>query len=226
MASEANTSTSIGLLQRPLGDVLDALASQHEIAGGGGPAAALTAAAAAALTAKVARASRGTWIEAGGAIAHAESLRAQIQALSERDAEAYREASSMLMQAERSARHGVVAPAGIAIADDERERLVDEALTHAAELALAIAELASEIAELAADVVVQCSVTVAPDALTAVILAEAAASSAAWLVEINRQLPADDPRRAHSRAAAEVARRARERATRLGARTMPAAPAP
>jgi formiminotetrahydrofolate cyclodeaminase len=59
-----------GLLSRPLSDVLAALASQHELAGGGGPAAALAAAAAAALTAKVARGSRATWIEAGGANAH------------------------------------------------------------------------------------------------------------------------------------------------------------
>ncbi|HEV2059181.1 MAG TPA: cyclodeaminase/cyclohydrolase family protein, partial [Solirubrobacteraceae bacterium] len=59
------------LLSRSLTDVLAALASPHELPGGGGPAAALTAAAAAALTTKVARASRTTWIEAGGAIAHA-----------------------------------------------------------------------------------------------------------------------------------------------------------
>jgi len=126
MASEANTTSSVNLLHRPLGDVLDALASQHELAGGGGPAAALTAAAAAALTAKVARASRGTWSCSQGAIAHAESLRAQIQALGRPDAEAYREASAMLMQSERSAQHGVVAPAKLALAADERERLLDD----------------------------------------------------------------------------------------------------
>ena len=65
------TEPATGLLNRPLSDVLNALASPHELPGGGGPAAALTAAAAAALTAKVARGSRPSLIEAGGAIAHA-----------------------------------------------------------------------------------------------------------------------------------------------------------
>ena len=132
-----------GLLTRPLSDVLTALASQHELAGGG-PAAALTAAAAAALTAKVARGSRATWIEAGGAIAHAESLRMQAQALVERDAQAYRQASSALLQGERSARRGVAAPAAVtpASAPADRERIAEEALIHAADLSLAIADAA------------------------------------------------------------------------------------
>src|SRR5436190_1096654 len=99
------------LLSLPLSEVLGMLASPHELAGGGGPAAALAAATAAALTAKVARGSRATWIEAGGAIAHAEALRMQAQALIERDAQAYHEASSALARDERSARQGVASPA-------------------------------------------------------------------------------------------------------------------
>jgi formiminotetrahydrofolate cyclodeaminase len=203
-----------GLLSRPLSDVLAALASQHELAGGGGPAAALAAASAAALTAKVARGSRATWIEAGGAIAHAESLRMQAQALIERDADAYREASSVLMQSERSARVGVAGPAldGPAVGAADRERLAGEALIHAADLALAIADVASQIAQLAAEVARSCPRSLHPDALTAVMLAEAAACATARLVEVNRKLPADDPRRAASCEAAEAALRARERA--------------
>ncbi len=202
-----------GLLNRSLSDVLGALASQHELAGGGGPAAALTAATAAALTAKVARASRATWIEAGGAIAHAESLRMQAQALIDRDADAYREASSAMLQDERSARRGVAAPAAItpARAPADRERIAGEALIHAADLSLAIAEVASQTAQLAAQVARSCPRSLRPDALTAVALAEAAACAAARLVEVNRQLPADDPRRAASSAAAEAALQARER---------------
>lgn len=202
-----------GLLSRPLADVLAALASQHELAGGGGPAAALTAAAAAALTAKVARASRATWIEAGGAIAHAESLRMQAQALIERDAQAYRHASSALLQGERSARRGVAAPAAVTPATEpaDRERIADEALIHAADLSLAIADVASQIAQLAAQVTRRCPTSLRPDALTAVALAEAAACAAAQLVEVNRRLPQDDPRRTASSAAAQAARQARDR---------------
>jgi formiminotetrahydrofolate cyclodeaminase len=202
-----------GLLNRPLSEVLGALASQHDLAGGGGPAAALVAAAAAALTAKVARGSRATWIEAGGAIAHAESLRMQAQALIERDADAYRDASSFLLRSERSARRGVAAPAAVTPpASADRERVVGEALTHAADLALAIADMSSEITQLAAEVARRCPSWLRPDALTAVALAEAATSAAARLVEVNRQLRADDPRRAASCDAAAAALRARERA--------------
>lgn len=202
-----------GLLNRSLSDVLGALASQHELAGGGGPAAALTAATAAAVTAKVARGSRATWIEAGGAIAHAESLRMQAQALIERDADAFREATSAMLKDERSARRGVAAPAAVTPpgpAPADRERLLGEAMIHAADLSLAIAEVASETAQLAAQVAGCCPSSLRPDALTAVALAEASACAASRLVEVNRQLPADDPRRAASCAAAEAALRARE----------------
>jgi formiminotetrahydrofolate cyclodeaminase len=203
-----------GLLSRPLSEVLAALASPHELAGGGGPAAALAAAAAAALTAKVARGSRATWIEAGGAIALAESLRMQAQALLERDAEAYREASSVLKQSERSARQGVAGPAtGSADTDSAaRERLAGEVLLQAADLSLAIADVASQITQLAAHVSSCCPPSMQPDALTAVALSEAAACAAARLVKVNRRLAADDPRRAASAEAAEAARHARARA--------------
>ena len=201
-----------GLLNRPLSAVLGALASQHELAGGGGPAAALTAAAAAALAAKVARASRATWIEAGGAVAHAESLRMQTQALIERDAHAYRTASSALLHDERSARRGVAAPALATppAAPADRERLAEEAMLQAADLSLAIADAACQIATLAAEVARHCPSSLRPDAVTAVALAESAACAAARLVEDNRQLPATDPRRAASSDAAESARQARE----------------
>jgi formiminotetrahydrofolate cyclodeaminase len=207
-------SSNDGLLSRPLSDVLAALASPHELAGGGGPAAALAAAAAAAVTAKVARGSRATWIEAGGAIAHAESLRMQAQALIERDADAYREASAVLLPTERSARKGVAGPARAtpSAAPADRERLAGEALIHAADLSLAIADAASQIAQLAAQVASCCPSSLRPDALAAVALAEAAACAAARLVEVNRRLPVDDPRRTASYEAAEAALRAREQA--------------
>jgi len=202
-----------GLLQRPLSDVLNALASPHELPGGGGPAAALTAAAAAALTAKVARGSRPAWIEAGGAIAHAEALRMQTQALIDRDAQAYHDASVVLAHDERSARRGVATPAGTEmLPHGDRERIVEEALVQAADLALAIAAAASEIAQLAAEVARECPKAMRPDALTAVALAEAAACASAGLVAVNRKLADDDPRRASASEAAQIALGARERA--------------
>lgn len=190
------------------------LASPNELAGGGGPAAALAAATAAALTAKVARGSRATWIEAGGAVAHAEALRMQTQALMERDAQAYHEASSALAHDERSARQGVASPAVTAPANavTDRERLLGEALTQTADLALAIADAACDIAHLAAEVARHCPKQMKPDALIAVALAEAAACASARLVEVNRKLSPDDPRRASASDAAIGAQRVRERA--------------
>jgi formiminotetrahydrofolate cyclodeaminase len=202
------------LLTRPLGDVLGALASQHELVGGSGSAAALTAAVAAALTAKVARASRTSWIEAGGAIAHAEALRIQTQALIDRDVHANGVASAALLDGERSARRGVVSAAAAAISPQDRERLVEQALTNAADVALAIVSAASEIVVLGADVARHCPRALRGDALTAVALAEAAANGAARLVDVNRVLPADDQRRELAREFAAEAAEARERACR------------
>ena len=209
-----------GLLTRPLGDVLGALASQHELVGGGGAAAALAAAVAAALTAKVARASRTSWIEAGGAIAHAEALRIQTQALIDRDAKAYGAASAVLLDGERSARRGVVSAVADDISPQERERLVDEVLTQAADLAIAIADAANEIVALAADVARHCQPTLKPDALMAVALAEAAVNGAARFVDASRVLAAGDQRRERAHELASAAAAVREAACRPSARPM------
>jgi hypothetical protein len=95
---------------------------------------------------RLAQGSRTTWIKAGGAIAHAEALRMQTQALIDRDAEAYHETSLVLAHDERSVRRGVASPDGTAaLPSGNRERIVDEALVQAADLALAIAGGASEM---------------------------------------------------------------------------------
>ena len=199
------------LLSRPLSDVLGALASPHELSSGGAPAAALAASAAAALTAKAARASRATWIEAGGAIAQAEALRMQTQALIERDAKVIRQASPVLLHDERSARRGVAAPAASAVPDSDRDRVVGEAVAQAADLALATADAACQIAQLAAGVARECPVAMRPDAWTAVALAEAAACASARLFEVNPKVADDDPRKSSAFEAARAARQARER---------------
>ena len=217
MAAPTRPQPAPRLLDRTLADVLGALASPHELAGGGGPAAALTAATAAALTAKAARASRATWIDAGGAIGRAEALRAQAQALVDLDADAYQRAFSVLMRTEPSSSPfgGPTGPGAGPLPADARERVLDETLRHAAEVPLAIAEAAAEIAEVAAEVAAAGASVTRPDALTAVALAEAAAASAALLVEINRRVGAGDERRVRAREAARAAREAREWAARL-----------
>jgi formiminotetrahydrofolate cyclodeaminase len=179
-----------------MAEVLRALASPHDVAGGGGPAAALMAATAAALTTKVARASKPTWIEAGGAIARGEALRAQTQALIEHDADAYARAASALAHRGdvRSAPAGLAGP-GVRQQRPTTDSAVHRALTHAADIPLAIAEAAAEIAQLAAEVAARCPASMRPDALTAVAISEAATRCAALLVDINRGLAGDDPRR-------------------------------
>ena len=69
-----------------------------------------------------------------------------------------------------------------------------------------------EIAQLAAQVARECPKAMRPDALTAVALAEAAAYASAGLVAVNRKLADDDPRRASALEAAQAAQSARERA--------------
>ena len=73
------------------------------------------------------------------------------------------------------------APVLEARGDEERER----ALAAASEPPAQIAEVAADVAELGADVAGSASPAVRGDALTGVILAEAAAVAAAGLVEIN-----------------------------------------
>lgn len=200
-------------LQLSVQDLLEALASRHVSAAAGGAAAAVTAAAAAALTTKAARASLGTWIEAGGAVAQAEALRAQAQALVVRDVDVYLDAIRILdrVQPTRSARGGPGGPRGRPMPAAEREHAIQEALELAAEVPLTIAEVASEIAVLAAEVASVCAPAARPDAVIAATLAESAATSAGVLVRINRLVAADDPRCRRVDRAVFAATAARER---------------
>lgn len=199
-------------LQLSVQDLLEALASRYVSGAAGGAAAAVTAAAAAALTTKVARASLGTWIEAGGAVAQAEALRAQAQALVVRDVQVYLEAMRILdrVQPTRSARGGPGGPRGRPLPADERKHDFEEALERAAEVPLTVAELASEIAVLAAEVARVCVPAARPDAVIAATLAESAATSAGVLVRINRLIAADDPRCLRVDRAVRAATTARE----------------
>jgi formiminotetrahydrofolate cyclodeaminase len=96
--------------------------------------------------------------------------------------------------------------------DPSRAGLLEEALLEASGTPLAIAERAAGVAELGAVVAGASSASVRGDAVTGVVLAEAACAAAAGLVEINlsRQSPAPELLRA--REAAVRAARARSEA--------------
>lgn len=192
----------LDLSQGRVSDVLEALAAPQDAAAGG-PAAAICAAMAAALVAKVARASRAHWSEAGGVVAGALALRAQAAALAASDATVYRRARSVLLRTEptRSSHGGPTGPGATPIPAQDRVAVRTEALARACEVPLAIAEVGAEIAALALQTALEAPDGLRPDAVVALALAGAATRSAAHLVEINRMVGADDPRLARARAA-------------------------
>lgn len=92
-----------------------------------------------------------------------------------------------------------------------RERRLAAALVQASEAPAEIAATAAEVSALAAEIAARAGPAVRGDAVTAVLLAEAAARAAAGLVELNLARLPDDPRLAGARSAAERAGAARER---------------
>jgi methenyltetrahydrofolate cyclohydrolase len=152
------------LSKQPLETFLAAVADATP-APGGGSSAAVTAALAAALVEMAAR------IASSNATGSLRSDRAADQA------GALRARALRLAQEEMSS-YGPVLEAR-----DEHER--ELALAAASEPPAHIAELAADVAELGADVAASSSPSVRGDALTGVMLAEAAASAAFRLVEIN-----------------------------------------
>jgi len=162
-------------------ELLDELARGTAVPGAGS-AAAVVAAVAAALTAMAARCSRGEWVEAGAAVAQAESLRARAGALAPEDADA--------LQAFLALRAAAVAEAP----PEVRDYRLGVALFHAADVPLAVAEVACDVAVLAAYVARHCNQDVRPDAASAAALAHGAARAAAHLVEVNLATAAGDER--------------------------------
>jgi len=142
--------------KQPLDAFLESVAAATP-APGGGSSAAVTAALAAALVEMAARlASSDGQADQGGA------LRARALRLAQEETSSY---------------------APVLEARDEHER--ELALAAASEPPAQIAETAAEVAELGAEVAASSSAAVRGDALTGVVLAEAAASAAFRLVEIN-----------------------------------------
>jgi len=164
-----------------------------------GSAAAVVAALAAALVAMSGRFARRQWQDAAGVVAQAEALRRRAAPLAQLDAEAY--------EAVLTVRRAITTLAGI-----ERDAAMGKALSHAADVPLAIAEVAADVAELAALVAEKGNPNVSGDAAVGAVLAEAAARAAATLVTVNLGTTEEDERvtraRRLIRAAEEAARRA------------------
>jgi methenyltetrahydrofolate cyclohydrolase len=179
-------------------EVLGLLASEERVPAGGSGAA-LVVAIAAGLVAKAARLSRSDWLEAGGAVAQADTLRARALSLAQSDAVAYEDALATLADIEQ-------------IAPDRRDAAIQGALIRSAEIPLLISQTACDVSVLAADVAEAGNPEVGADAAVAALLAGAAARAAGHLVEVNLATVPEDERAARGEVfaskAASNARRA------------------
>ena len=176
--------------------LLDEVSSAEPMPGAG-YCAAIALEMAAGLVTMTARVSRAEWGEARGAAAQATTLRERITPLAERNVDAYREAVTLL---------GSESGAG-----DEELR---DALARAAGVPLEIGELAVDVASLAAVVAERGDQALRADAVSAALLAEAAARAAATLVEVNLGTTSSDERVTRARDLAGAATAAADRARR------------
>jgi formiminotetrahydrofolate cyclodeaminase len=187
----------MALLDRSLREFLDDVAAAGRTPGGGSVAALVTALAAA-LLAKIARTST-AWPESKGIAAQAESLRDRAAPLAQADAEEY--------EAALEAREDEGGEAG-----ERRDFALGRAYARAAEPPLQIARAAADVAELAVVVARNGDPAFHADAVTAALLAAAAASSAAELVGVNLTASSGDERVREAGRLAESAARAVEEA--------------
>jgi formiminotetrahydrofolate cyclodeaminase len=189
------------LLDLPVAELLEQLASEAP-APGGGAVSALSAAMAAGLIAMVARASP-DWPGANGSEAQALALRTRLAPLAAENAAAYEGAIAALALPE-------------SMAPDARGLAIGTALGRAAETPLRIAAAAADVALLAAHAAEYGEAALRPDAAAAALLAEGAARAACHLVEINLTTTDTDQRvlsaQAFVRTAADGATRALESA--------------
>jgi formiminotetrahydrofolate cyclodeaminase len=174
-------------------ELCETVAAQTSAPGGGSVAAIVTAFAAS-LTAMAARFATEQWEDAAGAAAQAEALRARMLPLADEDARAY-ESFLLARRMSEEARPEV------------RDAAIGDALSHAADVPLAIAEAALDVASLAAELAERGNPNLRGDAATAVLLAEAAVRATANLVEINLATREGDERVERARVLVEMSRR-------------------
>jgi formiminotetrahydrofolate cyclodeaminase len=178
-------------------ELLDEVSSPEPMPGAG-YCAAVALEMAAGLVTMAARVSRAEWGEARGAAAQAATLRERVAPLAERNVEAYQDAVTLLGAAEAGGR-------------DEELR---DVLARAAGVPLEIAEIAVDVASLAAVVAERGDQALRADAVSAALLAEAAARAAATLVEVNLGTTGSDERVTRAGDLAGSAAAAAERARR------------
>jgi formiminotetrahydrofolate cyclodeaminase len=157
-------------LDQPVGQFLDQIAARSPDPGGGG-AAAMTGALAAGLVAMAARFSAAQLPDAGELAACADQLRHRAAELVDEDAQAYRR----VLEAFALPRDGT----------GQRDRQVREALQVAAAKPREMAQIGAQVAEMAARIAGAGNPNLRGDSVTAALLAEASARSAACLVDIN-----------------------------------------
>ncbi len=155
----------------PVGRFLEQVAS-GEPAPGGGAAAAVATALSAALVAMAARLSTTQLDDADTIAATADELRHRALALADEDAAAYRRVLAGYRLPRQPDPEG-------------RQRVIREALEGATAVPLEVARLAAEAAVLGGRLVALGNPNLQGDAVGAVLLAQAAADSAARLVELN-----------------------------------------
>jgi formiminotetrahydrofolate cyclodeaminase len=178
------------LLDVPVKEFLDGLASE-EPAPASGSVAAIVVAMAAGLIAKAARASV-EWPEGRAAVAQAEQLRRRTAPLAQSDADAYLEALAALHLPEH-------------LESEVRDMALGQVLARSAEIPLVIAEAGADVASLAAVVANRGIADRRPDAVAAALLAASATRAAAHLVAVNLTVGPDDERVTRARAVTEVA---------------------
>jgi formiminotetrahydrofolate cyclodeaminase len=179
-------------------EFLELLASDERLPAGG-LGAALVVAIAAGVVAKAARLSRSEWLEAGGAVAQANTLCRRALELAESNAVAYEDALATLKEIDK-------------VEPDRRDAAIQDALIRSAEIPLLISQTACDLSVLAADVAEAGNPEVGADAAVAALLAGAAARAAGHLVEVNLATVPEDERAARGEVfaskAASNARRA------------------
>ena len=189
----------MSLLDLPLRELLDEVASPGRTPGGGSVGAFVTAASAG-LLAKVARSSGDGWPEAPGIAAQAEALRDRVAPLAQTDADEYEAA----LRARGDDSHGP---------GERRDFALGRAFARAAEPPLEIAAIAADVARLSVTVVERGEPSLRADAVAAALLSAAAAAAAAELVAVNLTASETDERvvraRRHAVEAAEAAEEAR-----------------
>ena len=179
--------------EQSIADFCDTVSAETS-APGGGSVAAVVAALAAALTAMAARFSKEQWEDAPGAIAQAETLKTRLLPLAEEDALAYENVLLALRMPKD-------------VDEELRDAAIGDALSHAADVPMAIAEASLDVATLACELGQRGNPNLHGDAATAVFLAEAAVRASANLVDINLGTREGDERLDHARELVETVRR-------------------